>query len=114
MSYRVVYWNRATADVYEVIRSQMPSGWTLVTLEGESNEGWLAQLRDADFMIVADWPVAEEPGNRIKMLDREHVALLLDVPNGGHIGVWVTAPDGTVVQLAVRPLLPDEAANVAL
>ena len=50
---------------------------------------------------------ADEPGSRIKMLDKEHVAKLLDVPNGGHIGVWVTEPDGTtVVQLGVRPLLP--------
>jgi hypothetical protein len=30
------------------------------------------------------------------------------VPNGGHIGVWVKAPDNTPVQFAVRPLLPDE------
>jgi len=60
MSYTVVYWNRATADVYEVIRSQMASGWKLVTLEGESKEGWLAQLRDVDFMIVADWAITEE------------------------------------------------------
>jgi len=60
MSYTVVYWNRATTDVYEVIRNQMPSGWRLVTLEGESRDGWLAQLRDVDFMIVADWAITEE------------------------------------------------------
>lgn len=63
-----------------------------------------------DDLTPADWPVAEEPGNRIKMLDREHVAKLLDVPNGGHFGVWVTAPDDSVVQFGVRPLLPDEIA----
>lgn len=60
MSYTVIYWNRAMPDVYEVIRSQMPAGWRLVTLEGGSKEGWLAQLRDVDFMIVADWPITEE------------------------------------------------------
>jgi phosphoglycerate dehydrogenase-like enzyme len=60
MSYSVVYWNRAASDVYEVIRSQMPAGWRLVTLAGDSKEGWLAQLRDADFMIVADWSITEE------------------------------------------------------
>jgi hypothetical protein len=36
MTYSVVYWNRATKDVYDVIRSQMPHGWTLVTLQGET------------------------------------------------------------------------------
>jgi len=60
MCHAVVYWNQATTDVYDVIRSQAPPGWTLLTLEGESKEGWLGQLRDADFMIVADWAITEE------------------------------------------------------
>jgi len=60
MPYTVVYWNRAAADVYEVIRSEMPVGWHLVTLEGETQEGWRAQLRDADFVIVADWAITAE------------------------------------------------------
>jgi len=55
MSYTVVYWNRATADVYEVIRSQMPAEWRLVTLEGETKEAWRAQLRQAD---SGRWPWA--------------------------------------------------------
>lgn len=60
MSYTVVYWNRATEDVYDVIRSQMPSGWSLVTLRGENPQGWLSQIKDVDLMIVADWAVTEE------------------------------------------------------
>jgi phosphoglycerate dehydrogenase-like enzyme len=60
MSYTVVYWNRATADVYEVIRNEMPAGWRLVTLEGENREDCRAQLREADFVVVADWPIAAE------------------------------------------------------
>src|SRR5512143_1991782 len=60
MSYRVVYWNRATEDVYGVIRSQMPTGWTLVTLQGEAKRDWHAQIRDVDFMIVADWAITAE------------------------------------------------------
>jgi hypothetical protein len=39
---------------------------------------------------------------------QEHVSKLLDVPNGGHVGVWVNDPDGYLVQLARPPLLPDE------
>ena len=63
-----------------------------------------------DDLTLADWPTAGDEPGRIKMLDSAHTAKLLDVPNGGHIGVWVTAPDGTVVQFGVRPLLPDEIA----
>jgi phosphoglycerate dehydrogenase-like enzyme len=60
MSYSVVYWNRATQDIYDVIRAEMPSGWTLVTLAGDSKAGWHAQLAAADFVIVADWAITEE------------------------------------------------------
>ena len=54
-----------------------------------------------------DFASGDEPG-AIKILDAEHVAELMEVPNGGHIGIWVTDPDDKLVQLAVRPLLPDE------
>jgi hypothetical protein len=67
-----------------------------------------------DDIGIDDFPVGEEPGNRIRHLDREHVSELTEVPSGGHIGVWVTAPDGSSVQLAVRPLFPDELAALEL
>lgn len=76
MSYTVIYWNRAMPDVYEVIRSQMPAGWRLVTLAGDSKEGWLAQLREVDFMIVADWPITEETlaaAPRLRMVQHQGV-----------------------------------------
>jgi phosphoglycerate dehydrogenase-like enzyme len=60
MPYSVVYWNRATEDVYDVIRSQMPPGWTLITLKGDTKTEWYAQIRDVDFMIVADWAITAE------------------------------------------------------
>lgn len=60
MTYSVVYWNRATEDVYDVIRSQMPPGWRLITLTGDTKAEWRAQIRDADFMIVADWALTAE------------------------------------------------------
>ena len=61
-----------------------------------------------DDLTPADFPAGDEPGG-IANLDREHVALLMDVPNGGHSGVWAIAPDGEqVVSFGVRPLLPEE------
>jgi phosphoglycerate dehydrogenase-like enzyme len=60
MSYTVVYWNRAPHDVYDVIRSQMPQDWTLITLKGETKAEWHAQIRDVDLMIVADWAITVE------------------------------------------------------
>lgn len=60
-----------------------------------------------DDVDLDDFASGDEPG-AIAILDSEQVAELMQVPNGGHIGVWVIDPDDKLVQLAVRPLLPDE------
>ena len=76
MSYTVVYWNRAAGDVYEVIRSEMPAGWSLVILEGDTKEAWRDQLRRADFLVVADWPITEEDlqaAPKLKMVQHQGV-----------------------------------------
>lgn len=63
-----------------------------------------------DDLTPDDFPMAEEPGNRNKIMTREQVALLTEVPSGGQVSIWVLAPDGTVASFGVRPLLPDEQA----
>jgi phosphoglycerate dehydrogenase-like enzyme len=76
MSYTVVYWNRATQDVYDVIRGEMPSGWTLITLAGDTKPQWHSQLEPADFLIVADWAVGEEElraAPKLKMVQHQGV-----------------------------------------
>ena len=60
-----------------------------------------------DDLTPADFPAGDEPGG-INIMDAEHAAKLLEIPNGGHTGVWVADPDGNIVQMGVRPLLPDE------
>ncbi|MEO6350063.1 MAG: hypothetical protein ABIP53_05370, partial [Candidatus Limnocylindrales bacterium] len=60
-------------------------------------------------MTLDDFPPAGDEPGRILNLDKEHVGKLLEVPNGGHPGVWVRAPDEeSLVMFGVRPLLPDE------
>lgn len=100
---------QAEVDLGEVTPYD-PALYKIVLLEGFGEPQAVPKAWPWDDLTLADWPKAEEPGNRIKMLDREHVAKLLDVPNGGHFGVWVTAPDDSVIQFGVRPLLPDEIA----
>lgn len=102
--------SQAEVDLGEVVPYDAAL-YKTVLLEGFGEPQAAPKAWPWDDLTLADWPKAEEPGNRIKMLDREHVAKLLDVPNGGHVGVWVTAPDDSVVQLGVRPLLPDEIAT---
>ncbi len=64
-----------------------------------------ADVSPADFTADAD------PHLPSALLTRALVARLMAVPNGGHPGMWVTAPDQSLVQLAVRPMLPEEASS---
>ncbi len=76
MSYTVVYWNRATDDVYEVIRSEMPAGWTLITPQRETPEACRSQLGEADFALAAVWAIGEEElraAPKLKMVQHQGV-----------------------------------------
>jgi phosphoglycerate dehydrogenase-like enzyme len=59
MPHTVIYWNRATEDVYQMIRDEMPRGWTLITTRGETPTKSLDQLANVDFILAATWPVGE-------------------------------------------------------
>ena len=62
--------------------------------------------------VTPDQFVVGNESGAVANLDADHVADLLEVPNGGHPGVWALDPDENLVQLAVRPLLPEETAAV--
>lgn len=47
------------------------------------------------------------PGDS-RVMRRDEVAELTRVPNGGQSAIWINAPDGSLLELSVRPLLPDE------
>ena len=58
-----------------------------------------------------DWAALADIGWEIAVPAATRSQLTFDsaeVPNGGHIGIWVTTPDGVNVQFGIRPLLPDE------
>ena len=67
-----------------------------------------------DDVALDDFPAGGDEPGRIMNMPREQVAELVEVPNYGQAGIWVVAPDDTLVQLAVRPLLPDEIAAAEL
>lgn len=56
-------------------------------------------------------PSDERPGD-VMVMSREQVSKLTKVPNGGQAAIWVASPDVGMdvmpLELAVRPLLPDE------
>ncbi|HSB70390.1 MAG TPA: 2-hydroxyacid dehydrogenase [Candidatus Methylomirabilis sp.] len=110
MSYTVVYWNRAPQDVYDVIRGEMPAGWTLVTLTGDTKAGWHSQLAAVDFMIVADWAVTEEElraAPRLRMVQHQgvgHEKIDKEALKARNIPLAL-CPAGTTVGVAEHTLL---------
>jgi hypothetical protein len=62
-------------------------------------------------LTKADFQASDERPGLIRVMTRDEVHELTTVPNGGQMGIWVNAPDGSVVEFAVRPLLPDEGGN---
>lgn len=65
----------------------------------------------------APWPWADDPADLfgdgldvIATLTPEQVAQVVSVPSGGQGYILLQTPDGRLVSLAIRPLLPDETA----
>ena len=64
---RVLYLAQAPEDVYELIRSRVPSGVELVTLEEDSLPERLEKLRECEVVIVSSIPLA---GDLIRAAER--------------------------------------------
>jgi len=97
MSYAVVYWNRATNDVYDVIRSEMPPGWRLIVPARDSPAECRSQLREADFVLAAVWGIGEEElrtAPKLKMVQHQGV---------GHEHIDKAALKARGIPLAICP-----------
>ncbi|MBA2569845.1 MAG: hypothetical protein H0V04_01550, partial [Chloroflexi bacterium] len=66
-----------------------------------------------DDLSLDDFPSGDEP-TRATTLTPEQVGAVTTEPTGGVAGLRISDEDGTVWQLAIRPLLPDEVANLDL
>jgi hypothetical protein len=89
------------------VREYEPEFYRVTLLEGfgePTNEPMEWPWED---LTMDDFATGDEPG-AIAMLTADQVSQIMEVPNGGQFGIWLEEPDGTVVQAAVRPLLPEE------
>src|SRR5262245_62694653 len=72
----VLYWNRATPELYAVIREQAPPELEPVFLETEDPaEAW-EKLGRAEFLIIADWALTAtdlERAPRLRMVQHQGV-----------------------------------------
>jgi phosphoglycerate dehydrogenase-like enzyme len=110
MGYTVFYWNRATDDVYNVIRSEMPSGWTLLTPREQTPDRCRPQLANADFILAAVWPIGEaelRAAPKLKMVQHQGVGHdMIDKAAVKARGIPLAiCPAGTTVGVAEHTIL---------
>src|SRR5262245_61462297 len=74
--HRVLYWNRATPELYAVIREPPPPEVEPIFLETEDRaEAW-EKLGRAEFLIIADWALTEHDlkgAPRLRMVQHQGV-----------------------------------------
>ncbi len=59
MPHPALYWNRATPEVYAVVREEAPSEFRLLLLESDDPAEARAKLGEAEFILIADWALTE-------------------------------------------------------
>jgi phosphoglycerate dehydrogenase-like enzyme len=72
----VLYWNRATPELYAVIREQAPPELEPVFIETEDPAEARAKLARAEFVIIADWALTAadlEGAPRLRMVQHQGV-----------------------------------------
>lgn len=104
---------RAMAGELGEIVTYDPALYRAVLIEAQPEQGEATEWPWTD-VAVEDFKAADADAFwRAAVLTREQVALLIEVPSGGTVGILVEAPDGKVWSVGVRPLLPDELAAEA-
>jgi phosphoglycerate dehydrogenase-like enzyme len=72
----VLYWNRATPDLYAVIREETPAALQLLLLESADPAEARAKLAQAEFLVIADWPLGAadlEAAPRLRLVQHQGV-----------------------------------------
>jgi phosphoglycerate dehydrogenase-like enzyme len=74
--HHVLYWNRATPELYAVIREEAPAELRPEFLETEDPAEARAKLGRAEFLIIADWALTGkdlEAAPRLRMVQHQGV-----------------------------------------
>jgi phosphoglycerate dehydrogenase-like enzyme len=72
----VLYWNRATPELYAVVREETPPGLRGLFLDSDDPAEALGKLAVADFLLIADWALTAkelEAAPRLRMVQHQGV-----------------------------------------
>jgi len=108
--YKVVYMNYATEKVYEIIRSQLPEGFELVTLKRDDDKERLKKIEDVDFVLVATAKLTREmleKAKRLRLIQHQGVGYdTTDVQTAKRLGIPIgLTPEGTSIGVAEHTIL---------
>jgi phosphoglycerate dehydrogenase-like enzyme len=76
MAITVLYWNRATPELGQVVRDEAPPEVEVLLLESDDRAEWRAKLARADAILIADWALGEaelEGAPRLRMVQHQGV-----------------------------------------
>ena len=102
--------NHATRDVYEIIRSQLPDGFELVTLERDDDKERLYKIERVDFVLVATAKLTREmleKAKRLRLIQHQGVGYdTTDIQTAKRLGIPIgLTPEGTSIGVAEHTIL---------
>jgi len=108
--FKVIYMNYATEDVYGIIRSQLPEGFELITLERDDDKERLDKIKDIDFVLVATAKLTGEmleKAKKLRLIQHQGVGYdTTDVQTAKRLGIPIgLTPEGTSIGVAEHTIL---------
>ena len=108
--FKVLYMNLATEDVYKIIRSQLPEGFELMTLDKDDDHERKEKIRDADFVLIATAKFTEDimqQATKLKLIQHQGVGYdTTDVNAAKRMGIPIgLTPEGTYIGVAEHAIL---------
>lgn len=108
--FKVIYMNHATEDVYELIRSQLPDGFELITLAKDDDHERQEKIKDADFVLIATAKLTEDllkHAKKLKFIQHQGVGYdSTDVNAAKRMGIPIgLTPEGTSIGVAEHTIL---------
>jgi len=102
--------NHATEDVYEIIRSQLPEGFELITLERDDDHERQEKIKEVDFVLVATAKITEDMlrnTKKLKLIQHQGVGYdTTDVSAAKRMGIPIgLTPEGTSIGVAEHAIL---------
>lgn len=108
---KILYLSHATPAVYDIIRSEMPPGFTLVTLDQDSDAERKAKIAECEVVIVAATPLRREildAAKRLRLVHHQGVGYhdTVDVAAVRERGLPLAlTPEGTTIGVAEHTIL---------